>query len=325
MKLLAFGDPHLKPGGESVDLDAVRVPPDIDAVVTTGDVIHRTDPDSLALARAFFERLNEAGVPVVCTPGNHDPQDQFASLVDGLPTVVNAHDRVVTGTAFPSGTAPASAANEDDTAGSEDGPADPLDGHAFVGWGCESTTFEPEIRLTDVSALDPRDAEGDRRYAADTAAGRLEDAAYDHVTGDRDVGRFADAVGVARPELAAFREGVDRLEALFDRLDALLASAPEPTVVLTHVPPYNTPLDRHHSIGAREHDLDGLHVGAIGLKLALRKHRPVAALCGHSHNGAYQPGLTGDGGPPHTLNLDYRTVLTVEIDGNEGSFSYTVT
>lgn len=325
MKLLAFGDPHLKPGGESVDLDAIRVPSDVDAVVTTGDVIHRTDPDSLALAREFFERLHEAGIPVICTPGNHDPQDQYDSLVGDLPTVVNAHDRVVTGEAFPSVAASAPEASEGAAAGSEGVPADLLDGHAFVGWGCESTTFEPEIRLTAVSALDPRDAEGDRRYAADRAAGRLEDAAFDHVTGDRDAGAFAEAVGVVRSERSAFREGVERLEALFDRLDALLAAAPEPTVVLTHVPPYNTSLDRHHSIGAREHDLDGLHVGAIGLKLALRKHRPVASLSGHSHNGAYQPGLSGDGGPPHMLNLDFRTVLGIEVDGNEGSFSYTVT
>lgn len=95
-----------------------------------------------------------------------------------------------------------------------------------------------------------------------------------------------------------------------------------PIVFLSHVPPYNTPLDRHHSIGVREADFDGLHVGSIGTKLELRKHNPFVALSGHSHNDAYQPGFAGQGGEPHCLSLDFEGMARITVDANNRTFGY---
>ncbi|MEF8914584.1 MAG: hypothetical protein V5A17_08145, partial [Natronomonas sp.] len=64
--------------------------------------------------------------------------------------------------------------------------------------------------------------------------------------------------------------------------------------------------------------------GSIGLKLALRKHRPIAALSGHSHNGEYQPGLDGTAGRPHMLNVGFRGIVDVEVDGAADAFGFDV-
>lgn len=306
MELLAFGDPHIKPAGATIDYDALRIPDGIDAIVTNGDVVHRTGPDDLAAGREFFERLAEADVPVVSVPGNHDPLSSYDDLVGDLESVVLAHDRVVAG----------------------DGER--VDGRRalapfdVVGWGCETFDCKPEVRLTSFDALDPRD-EPDRRYAADEAASRLEDAVFDYVTGDRDRharDELAAELGVRRDERPAFRDQLAAAAERFDRLDDLLARASSPTVFLSHVPPYNTELDRHRSVGDREPDLDGLHVGSLSAKLAVRAHDPVAALSGHSHTDEYQPGLDGRGGTPHFLSLDFRGVVRLSIDGANRTFGY---
>lgn len=302
MELLAFGDPHIKPTGATIDYDALEIPSNVDVVVTTGDVVHRTGQEDLRAGRTFFERLDAADVPIVGVPGNHDPLDQYDSLVGGLENVVVAHERVVTGDAF------------------TDVHRDALSGRSIVGWGCERFDCKPEIRFTSFEALDPRDA-ANRRYAAAEAASRLEDAVFDYVTGDADRTELERRLGVREGERRAFREQLSHAESRFDRLDSLLAAAPAPTVFLSHVPPYNTPLDRHHSIGERELDLDGLHVGSLSLKLALRLHSPVVALSGHSHNGAYQAGIDGKGGVPHLLNLDFRGIVRIRV-GSDGAFGF---
>jgi Icc-related predicted phosphoesterase len=306
MRLLAFGDFHIKAGGQSLNYDGLEVPEGVDAVVSIGDVVHRITDADVAAGREFFERVVDAGVPVVAVPGNHDPDGEYERLVGGLPTAVNAHERVVDGTAF-------------------GGDGDPLDGHAIVGWGCEGFDFKPEIRVTDFDALDPRSApRSERRHASDRAATRLEDALFGYVTADGDPDELRERLGVRRGERTAFREQLDRTLSTFETLDGLLSEASGFPVVCTHIPPYNTPLDRHHSVGRREADLEGLHVGSIGLKLALRKHRPIAALSGHSHNGEYQSGVDGTAGRPHMLNVGFRGIVDVEFDGDAGAFGFDV-
>ncbi len=84
------------------DLDSL----DVDAIVSIGDVIddnadHTGDTtvgsEYEERARAFFERLNGVGVPVLAVPGNHDPVACTRRLTDGLANVVVAHRRVVDG------------------------------------------------------------------------------------------------------------------------------------------------------------------------------------------------------------------------------------
>lgn len=306
MRLLAFGDLHLKAGGEPVNYDRLGVPEGVDAVVSVGDVVHRVTPDDVAAGRAFFEHVAESGVPIVAIPGNHDPDGEYERLIGGLPTAVNAHERVVDATAF-------------------DGPDDPLNGHAIVGWGCEGFDFKPEMRLIDFGSLDPRSApRSERRYAADRAASRLEDALFEYVTAGGDPDSLAEELGIARGERPEFGQQLDRTLSTFETLDGLLSEASGEAIVCTHIPPYNTPLDRHHSVGRREADLEGLHVGSVSLKLALRKHRPIAALNGHSHNGEYRAGIDGTAGRPHMLNVGFRGIIDVDVDGSADAFGFDV-
>lgn len=96
-----------------------------------------------------------------------------------------------------------------------------------------------------------------------------------------------------------------------------IADVPEATVVLSHVPPYNTAVDHHHHTIGRDDDLSCHHVGSVGLKLALRKQRPHAALSGHSHHHDYQLRIKDDE-RPHMLGLGILGVHSVSVSKTEG-------
>lgn len=304
MELLAFGDPHLKPVEGAIDYEKLRLPADVDAVVTTGDVIHRPEPADIEAGRDFFAHLDQLGVPVIAVPGNHDPHEHYPDLLADCENVVDAHERVVTADDF------------------ERGVQADFDDHRFVGWGCEQFNFEPELRLVDYPALDPREGRSrrERRYESDRQAQRLEDALFEFVRGRLDRAALRSELGVTTNR-SQFATQLERLVETYETITGLLDRAGRPTVVCTHIPPYNTELDRHHSIGERELDLDGLHVGSIGLKLALREGRPIAALNGHSHNGGYEPGI-GDDARPHMLNLDFQGIASLTVDGPSGGFGF---
>lgn len=305
MRLLVFGDLHLKPSGTGIDYDQLTLPPETDAIVTVGDVIHRTDPESLAVGQAFFDHLTSLGPPVISVPGNHDPVRYHEHLIGDTRDVVNAHEGVVNAETF-------------DGFGI-DGR---LDGHGFVGWGCETFDQTSELRATDVPAMDlRRDDRGVGRHAADRAATRLENAVLGHVSNDVGCTELLSTLEVEQEDRAEFLEKLDRARTVYETLSDLLHRAPSPSIVLTHVPPYNTSVDRHHSIGTREADLDMLHCGSLGLKLALRVHQPLVALSGHSHSGEYEPG-DGPGGRPHVFNLGYQGVASVTVDGTTGGFGF---
>lgn len=303
MELVGFGDLHIKPQQTALQYDALTLPRETDAVVMTGDVVHRVEPADIAAGREFFERLDEQDVPVLCLPGNHDPHPHFDALIEGFETPVLCHERVIEGQAFE--------AYDVSTSFRQ---------HSFVGIGCESFDITPELRLIDFDSLDPRTA-ADRRFAADAMAGKLEDAVYGYVQGAQSRAELRTELGIKAGERSQFITQLDAVCERFDHVSSLLGEATGPVVFLSHVPPYNTRLDRHHSIGQREADLEGLHVGSLGLKLALRAHRPIAALSGHSHNGEYQVGI-GDGDRPHLLNLDYRRPVQISVDGDDDTFSY---
>ncbi|WP_276299479.1 metallophosphoesterase family protein [Halorussus lipolyticus] len=289
MRLLAFGDTHVKPTGESPDYDRLGLPAGTDAVVTVGDVVHRTGREDLRAGRDLLGELADLGVPVYTVPGNHDPAGEHGAMVEGVSGASVLHDEVV-------------------SVGDVD----------LLGWGCEEFDAGPEVTCRDYSALDPRTSSGDRRHAADRNARRLETATYEFVTTDATERDVADKLGITRDERPTLAEQLAELRETYDRLDALFEEASSPTVVLSHVPPYGTELDRHHSLGEREADLDDLHVGSLALKLALRVHRPAVGLSGHSHNPVYET-LQEEGETVHLLNLGYQGVATVDYD--EG-FSY---
>ena len=306
MQILGFGDPHIKPVSTSVDYEKLTVPDGTDMIVCTGDVIHDIDDASLDAGRTFLDRLNEFEIPIIYVPGNHDPVEYYSELAGELQNVVCAHKKVITGQSV-------------GHLGS-----DPTCGHCVIGWGCEGMDQRPKITLTDFPSLDPQERapRSERRHAADTAAQELEDAVATHILGNQTLDSVCTSLDIEPTHQTAFRTQLQTVQEVFETVSSLFESATTPIIVVSHVPPYNTRLDRHHSLGEREVDLEGLHVGSLGLKLALRHHQPIAALSGHSHTDAYHPGI-GDANRPHMLNLDFRGVSTITLDGSTNQFGYT--
>lgn len=100
VRLTVLNDIHLKPAYETV-VDDFTLPAETDAVVITGDLVDRDSNDSIAQGRQLLSRLEEATVPTVVVPGNHDPRDSAARYIGDFEFVQLAHDRQVTGADFP--------------------------------------------------------------------------------------------------------------------------------------------------------------------------------------------------------------------------------
>jgi Icc-related predicted phosphoesterase len=128
------------------------------------------------------------------------------------------------------------------------------------------------------------------------------------------------ALGIEDKNHRAFLAQLEETAATYESVSSLIEQAAGTTIVLSHVPPYNTEADRHHAVGNRQMELEGAHVGSIGLKLALRKYQPVAAFHGHSHNPVYEAGFD-DQPVPHSLNPGFQGIVRVTVD-QEGSFGY---
>lgn len=291
MELLVYGDLHLKPAASDHDIEAVVVPDGIDAVVVLGDLVHRDGPEDVTLARRFVEAVGDT--PLVYVPGNHDPAPTHRRVVDGLDHARPLHDAVV-------------------DAGDV----------TLVGHGCERRTLSPALDQCAFSALDPTDApRAERRYLADSVADDVEAACHAVVRGDATWETAATRLGIAADERAAFRRALSRVEERYDALATLL-DGHEDVLLLTHVPPFNTSFDRHHSVGTRETDREWLHTGSLAQKLAIRDADVFAALSGHSHVHGYDAG-EGSGGRPHLLNLGLRGIGQVTVDPSAGRFGYT--
>jgi Icc-related predicted phosphoesterase len=291
MRLLVCGDLHLKPAADDYDLAAVSPPEDVDAALVLGDLTHRAGDDDAELARRFIGRL-APDVPVVYVPGNHDPAPMPGEVVDTALGATAEHLSART-----------------------------LGNLTVVGWGCERRSLAPSLPQTDFDALDPRTApRGDRRYVADRIADDLLDACHRVVRGSASAGEAATSLGIMDDETAAFRRGLNAIEATYERLSERLDGRSD-ALLATHVPPFGASFDRHHAVGERETDREGLHTGSIALALAIRDHDVFAAFSGHSHESGYDAG-DGDDGRPHLLNLGFRGVGVATVDPDRGAFAF---
>lgn len=291
MRALVCNDLHLKPAASDHDVDAMTIPDDVDAVFVAGDLTHRDGPDDQALARRFVRRF-APDVPVLYVPGNHDHAPMPGRVVDGLKRAVDGHDAV-----------------------REYGSV------TVVGWGCERRSLEPALDQAAFPALDPRtEPRGERRYAADRIADAIENALIDVVADEASASEAADRLDVADENVASFRRSVAEVQDTYDHLAGLVGDRSN-VVVVSHLSPFNTSFDRHHSKGTREEDREAFHTGSIALKLLARTHDVYATLTGHSHAFGYD---TGDGAAtaPHMLNLGYRGLGVVDVDPADGVFSF---
>ncbi|RLM59777.1 metallophosphoesterase [Halobellus sp. Atlit-31R] len=320
-RLLLLGDLHLSTTGPAVppgcpDLDAVEV----DAIVSIGDVVddnaeHAGDP-AVGEAyeergRAFFERLNAVGVPVVAVPGNHDPAACTRRLTEGLENVAVAHGRTIDGTSSPE-------------------PA--LDGLRFVGWGCEQFDLTPAFEYDRYPGIVDTDAARESpAQRATRSAGLVESTVARFLDGDLTASEAAAELGVAPDRRAACASELDALAAEFASLTGLLCGDADgdaesgsesdgrpdaaTTVLLAHESPFHVAFDHHHS----EDGADArLHKGSIPLKLAVAAAGPEVVFGGHTHVRGRDVVET-TAGYADLYNPGSPGVAFVEIDPDTGS------
>jgi len=291
MRFLVCNDLHLKPTASDYDVEAMRVSDDVDAAFVAGDLTHRDGEADVALARRFVDRL-ATDAPVMYVPGNHDHTPMPAHVVDGVENARSGHE-----------------------------VTHECESVTIVGWGCERRSLDPLLDQTAFPALDPRtEPRGERRYAADRTADAIEDALLEVVSGDTSARDAADTLDITPEVRGAFRHSVDSVQEAYNHL-AGLADGHSNVLLVTHLSPFNTSFDRHHSTGTRETDRESLHTGSIVLKLVARTHDVFATISGHSHQFGYD---TGDdaGGAPHMLNFGFRGVGTVDVDPDAGVFAF---
>jgi len=162
-----------------------------------------------------------------------------------------------------------------------------------VGFGSETFDVGPEVRYDPeaVAGLDDPDVWLERTLAR---AGSNE----------------ADAT------LAELRNRIDGFESQFEtyteRYGTLrsLATGTEPStgqIVLTHVPPFDTSLDRVAESVPR---IGGRHWGSIALKNVLTEHELSFVACGHIHE---REGVATVAGTP-CLNAGFRSAYAVTLE-----------
>ena len=263
VEILVISDLHLRATGVQYRVADLQVDTH-DIVLSLGDVIDENREHAKSVSageayeergRAFLKRLDEQGVPVLAVPGNHDPVDCTQRLSEGLTNVHSLHGvtrNVVVGAEW---------------------------SLAIAGWGCEQFDFTPALLSPDYPDIPVED----EARTPDTVASTLLRAAGKYLAGDLSETNLAHKLGTeaANP---SFEASLARLDARFETLVELVEGANSPTVVASHISPFNVPFDIR---GQHSHDGD-YHFGSVALRLALAATDVDACLSGHTH----QRGLT---------------------------------
>ncbi|WP_135305437.1 metallophosphoesterase family protein [Haloarcula amylovorans] len=261
--LLVTSDLHLRATG--VQYPVVDLPVEThDIVLSLGDVVDENRDHAKSVSageayeergRAFLKRLDEQGVPVLAVPGNHDPVDCTQRLSEGLTNVHSLHGvtrNVVVGTDW---------------------------SLTVAGWGCEQFDFTPAL----LSPNYPNIPVEDEARTPDAVANTLLRAAGQYLAGDLSETNLAHKLGTEATN-PSFETSLARLDARFETLVELVDRANNPTVVASHVSPFNVPFDIR---GQHSHNGD-YHFGSVALRFALAATGVDACLSGHTH----QRGLT---------------------------------
>jgi Icc-related predicted phosphoesterase len=289
MRVLVCNDLHLKPAASDYDIDAVVIPNSVDAVFIAGDLTHRNGEDDIALARRFIDQFN---VDLLYVPGNHDHAPMPERVVDNFEHATNGHNVVRE-----------------------------YESCSVVGWGCEQRSLNDTLDQAAFPILDPRTASrGARRYQADQSAQAIETALYDLVTDQATVYDAAEDLGIAAENIPAFRQSIQTIQETYTHLSDLVGDRSN-VVIVSHLSPFNTSFDRHHSKGAREEDREAFHTGSIALKLITKTYDVYATISGHSHAFGYDTG-DSETGSTHMLNLGYRGLGIVDISPTTNEFSF---
>ncbi|MFD1563849.1 metallophosphoesterase [Haloarchaeobius amylolyticus] len=274
MKLLVLGDLHLGEDGYTA-----RPHPSwerFDAVLIVGDVAHsRVSVTDGELRREELVGLEEAKT--------------FVEQLDDLEVPVLAvpgnhdhhcHDAIVS---------EATRARDLHRSTADLGPA-----HAF-GVGSELLDDGPEVR-----------------YDPDDMTGINEPDAWLARTLERAAGGESDAIATLRDRLENFDQQFSTYTERYDVLTDLATANHHDaeTIALTHVPPFDTTLDRIDDAVPR---IGGRHWGSIALTNLLTEYDVSFVACGHIHEGE---GVDTVAGTP-CLNAGYRSAYAVTLaDGD---------
>jgi Icc-related predicted phosphoesterase len=261
--LLVISDLHLRATGAQYPVADLPVETH-DIVLSLGDVIDENREHAKSMSageayekrgRALLERLNEQKVPVLAVPGNHDPVDCTRRLSEGLTNIHSLHGvtrNVVVGAEW---------------------------SLTILGWGCEQFDFTPALLSPDYPDIP---VEGKAR-TPDAVASTLLRAAGQYLAGDLSETNLAHKLGT-EATTPSFKTSLAQLDTRFETLLELVEDANSPTIVASHVSPFNVPFDIR---GQHSHDGD-YHFGSVALRLALAATGVDACLSGHTH----QRGLT---------------------------------
>jgi len=310
-RLLLIGDLHLSTTGSSVPPACPELEsPGVDAIVSIGDIIDdnadyagdtATGKAYEERGRAFFERLNEVGVPVIAVPGNHDPIECTNRLVDGLENVTVAHRRVVDGAAM--------------------GPT--LENLSFVGWGCEQFDLTPAFRYDRYSGIIPdlTTVESVDQTAMKIAS-KVESVVSSFLAGEFDAREASAELGVSQDRRATCADELVALKREYEKINNLLSddTGTRTKILLSHESPFNVSFDYHHSADDAERLL---HRGSIPLKMAIAATAPDIVFSGHTHTQGRDAIETTDGyadlynpGSPGVafveVDVDTESIRTVE-------------
>ncbi|MBZ6497170.1 metallophosphoesterase family protein [Natrinema longum] len=261
--LLVISDLHLRATGAQYPVADLPVETH-DIVLSLGDVVDENREHAKSVSagdayeergRAFLERLDEQGVPVLAVPGNHDPVDCTQRLSEGLTNIHSLHDvtrNVVVGADW---------------------------SLTVAGWGCEQFDFTPALLSPDYPDIPVED----EVRTPDAVASTLLRAAGEYLADDLSETNLAHKLGTEATN-PSFETSLARLDARFETLVELVEGENSPTVVASHISPFNVPFDIR---GQHSHDGD-YHFGSVALRVALAAAGVDACLSGHTH----QRGLT---------------------------------
>lgn len=261
--LLVVSDLHLRATGAQYPVSGLPVEAH-DIVLSLGDVVDENREHAKSVSageayevrgREFLERLDQRGVPVLAVPGNHDPVDCTQRLSEGL-TNVNLLHRETRNVVV----------NKNWSL-------------TLAGWGCEQFNFTPALLSPNYPDIP---VEGEAQ-TPDTVASTLLRAAGKYLAEDLSTSSLACEIGTEATN-PRFKTSLACLEARFEAIVTLLENAHSPTVVASHVTPFNVPFDIRG-----QHSRDGdYHFGSVALRVALAATGADGCLSGHTH----QRGLT---------------------------------
>ena len=261
--VLVVSDLHLRATGKAYPVADLPVDTH-DIVLSLGDVIDENREHAKSVSageayeergREFFERLDDQGVPVLAVPGNHDPVTCTQRLSEAFRNIHPLHGETRTM-----------------AVGGEWSLT-------VAGWGCEQFDFTPALLSPDYPDI-PVEAE---TRIPDAVAETLLRAAGQYLAGDLSKRDLAHRLDTEAPN-HSFETSLARLEARFETLTELVEGTNSPTVIASHVTPFNVPFDLRG-----QHSRDGdYHFGSVALRVALAATGVEACFSGHTH----QRGLT---------------------------------